>query len=77
VRSVTQDKAPLSLTRYLRNFGRSSKLCLSLPARAKIHSGMKPCPASIPKGRGPEHGHPEGEETYRHEEHPYGEQRLA
>ena len=41
-------------------------LCLSLQARAKIHSGMKPCPASIRKGRGPEHGHPEGEETYRH-----------
>jgi hypothetical protein len=51
-------------------------LCLSLQARAKTDSDIRPCPASIPKGH-PEHGHPEGDETYRHEEHPYGEQRLV
>ena len=28
------------------------------------------------KGRSPDHGHPEGYETYRHEEKPYAEQRI-
>src|SRR5215211_8293551 len=31
---------------------------------------------ALAKGRGPEHGHPEGNETYRQEEEPYTEQRV-
>ncbi len=34
-------------------------------------------PAKAPaKGRSPEHGHPEGNETYRHKQEPYAEQRI-
>jgi hypothetical protein len=31
---------------------------------------------ALAEGRGPEHGHPEGNETYRHEEEPHAEQRI-
>jgi len=31
---------------------------------------------TLAKGRGPEHGHPDGNETYRHEQEPYAEQRI-
>ena len=31
---------------------------------------------ALAKGRGPKHGHPEGNETYRQEEEPYDEQRI-
>jgi hypothetical protein len=33
-------------------------------------------PKALAKGQGPKHGHPEGNETYRHEEEPYDEQRI-
>jgi len=31
---------------------------------------------ALAKGRGPEHGHPEGNETYRHDKEPYVEHRI-
>ena len=31
---------------------------------------------ALAKGRGPEHGHPQGNETYCHDKEPYGEQRT-
>src|SRR5918992_6312740 len=31
---------------------------------------------ALAEGRDPEHGHPEGNETYRHQEEPYAEQRV-
>ena len=32
---------------------------------------------ALAKGRGPEHGHPEGNETYRHDKEPYVENRIV
>jgi hypothetical protein len=31
---------------------------------------------ALAEGRGPEHGHPEGNESYGHQEEPYAEQRI-
>ena len=41
------------------------------------HSERHAHPAkALAEGRGPEHRHPEGYETYRHYEEPYAEQRI-
>ena len=47
--------------------------CRYDPNRPERHA--KPAKA-LAEGRGSEHGYPEGNETYRHEEEPYAKQRI-